>query len=72
MTDPDNARGLYNKFDVTRTDGSSGPGGRHEDCEYFVLDLDHDEFAAAALQAYADACESRYPQLAADIRYKIA
>lgn len=57
--------GLYNKFNVTRTDG---PGGKHDGCRYFVLDLNHDPFARAALIAYADACEGRCPELAADLR----
>lgn len=66
MGDP--TRGLYNKFVVRRTDGTDDIGGKHYGCEYFVLDRTHDKFAAAALRAYADACESEYPLLAADIR----
>lgn len=60
--------GLYQKYTVTRTDGSSGPGGKHEHCDYFVLDWKHDRFAIAAARAYADACESEYPDLAEDLR----
>lgn len=60
--------GLYRKFNVTRTDGSSAPGGKHEDCEYFVLDMTHDPFALPALTAYASACAVKYPPLAADLR----
>lgn len=67
----DRSRGLYNKFTVARTDGQSAPGEKHDECEYFVLDLTHDEFAAAALRAYADACEGQYPMLAADLRAKL-
>ena len=59
--------GLYQKYYVERTDGSSGPGGKHENCSYYVLDLVHDEFAIPALRAYAAACRGEYPQLAADI-----
>lgn len=66
----DKTRGLYNKFTVTRNDGSSEPGGKHHGCEYFVLDLTHDVHAAAALLAYADSCEADYPLLAADLRLK--
>lgn len=51
----DEKRGLYRKYDVKRTDGSSGPGGKHEHCAYFVLDLEHDPFAIPALRAYAEA-----------------
>jgi hypothetical protein len=60
--------GLYNKFRVERTDGKSAPGQKHDGCEYFVLDLDHDVFAIPALDAYADACEGEYPALAKDLR----
>jgi hypothetical protein len=69
MGDP--KRGLYNKFYVEREDGSSEPGGKHAGCDYFVLDLDHDPFAAPALRAYADACETEYPLLARDLRTKL-
>lgn len=63
----DRSRGIYHKFDVTRTDGSSEPGGKHHGCFYFVLDLDHDPHAKAALQAYADSCRADYPKLADDL-----
>ena len=58
------ARGLYNKFIVTRVDGTSAAGEKHDGCRYFVLDLNHDKFAAAALGAYAEACKHEYPLLA--------
>ena len=32
--------GLYHKFNVERTDGTSEPGKRHHGCDYFVLDSD--------------------------------
>lgn len=60
-------RGLYRKFEVTRTDGSSEPGKKHHRCRYFVLDVDHDQFSGAALKAYADACREKFPKLAKDI-----
>jgi hypothetical protein len=63
----DRKRGVYSKFVVTRADGSSGVGGKHENCSYFVLDLDHDEFAVPALKAYAKACKKKYPALARDL-----
>lgn len=70
--DPAQKRGLEaKKFEVTRCDGSSAPGGKHADCNYFVLDLTHDAFAPAALEAYADACEAKYPLLAQEIREKL-
>lgn len=64
----DKERGLYGKFNVSRIDGSSEPGGRHHGCDYYVLDVDHDPHAGAALMAYADSCERDYPKLAADLR----
>ncbi len=60
--------GLYKKFEVERSDGSSKPGGKHEFCDYFVLDWIHDPFAIPAARAYADACEKMYPELASDLR----
>jgi hypothetical protein len=66
MGDP--TRGLYEKFVVKRTDGKSEPGGKHEHCHYFVLDLDHDPHAKAALKAYAKSCRKQYPLLARDLR----
>ena len=62
---------LYRKFTVTRTDGKSAPGKKHDGCEYFVLDMTHDPHAASALAAYADSCESTHPTLAADLRERI-
>lgn len=64
----DESRGVYRKYDVTRTDGSSGPDGKHEKCSYFVLDLAHDDFALPALKAYAKACAKTHPALAEDIQ----
>ncbi len=65
MATPD---GLYEKFEVTRTDGRSAPGEKHDGCEYFVLDLDHDPHALPALKAYEDSCRADYPALADDIQ----
>jgi hypothetical protein len=59
--------GLYDKFSVERTDGTSAPGQKHDGCKYFVLDLTHDPFAAPAIRAYVDACRADYPLLARDL-----
>ncbi|MGR3316597.1 hypothetical protein [Roseovarius indicus] len=69
---PDKTRGLYNKFRVERADGKSAPGEKHDGCEYFVLDMDHDEHARAAIEGYVRSLEEaeEYPQLAADLRYR--
>ena len=64
----DSSRGLYNKYQVVRTDGSSAPGGRHAECEYFVLDMAHDPHARAAILAYAESCKSEFPLLSQDLR----
>lgn len=63
----DRNRGVYHKFNVTRTDGKSAPGQKHEGCFYFVLDCDHDPHAKAALEAYAKSCEADYQPLASDV-----
>ncbi len=60
--------GLYRKFEVRRTDGTDAPGGKHEDCTYFVLDATHDRHAKAALIAYAESCAQEYPVLSRDVR----
>lgn len=70
--DPETKTGLNrNKFQIRRTDGGSAKGGRHADCDFFVLDLQHDKFAKPALTAYAAACADEYPFLAKDIRDKL-
>ena len=67
----DTSRGIVpDKFAVTRGDGSSEPGGKHDGCDYFTIDVTHDPHAAVALRAYADACEADHPRLAADLRAK--
>ena len=63
--------GLYHKFIVSRTDGQDQMlGHKHYKCRYFVLDLDHDPYAEAALKAYAKACKKEYPVLASDLTEK--
>lgn len=68
---PDREAGLIDKFIVRRRDGSDREEGKHHKCRYFVLDLNHDKFAIAALTAYADACEQEFPALTRDLRKKI-
>ena len=63
--------GLYKKYKITRTDGSTEPGEKHHDCDYFVLDITHDPHAKAAILAYAASCEADYPHLARDLRAKL-
>ena len=64
--------GLYKKFEVTRTDGSSAPGGKHDGCEYYVLDFTHDKFAKPAMIAYAQACAEEYPVLAKELLDRVS
>jgi len=64
----DKERGLYPKFRIERTDGKSAEGEKHENCEYFVLDLTHDRYAIPALVEYARQCDrDGYRELAADL-----
>ncbi len=65
-------KGLYRKFDVSRTDGRDEPRHKHHGCRYFVLDLTHDPHSKAALLAYADSCEKDIPRLAEDLRHTAA
>ena len=64
-------RGLYRKFFVDRTDGRSAPGEKHDGCDCFVLDLDHDPHALPALRAYARSCRVAFPALARDLEIKL-
>ena len=66
------ARGLYRKYFVERTDGSSEAGKKHHDCEYFVLDMHHDKHAISALRAYILSCRKEYPALAENLSDKVA
>lgn len=69
---PAEKQGLFDKFKVLRRDGSSEPGEKHDGREYFVLDIDHDPHAKAALAAYADDVEATHPYLAKDMRARYA
>jgi hypothetical protein len=64
--------GLFKKFTVTRTDGSSAPGGKHENDQYFPLNITTDQHAMPAIAAYADSCAITQPVLAAELRAILA
>lgn len=66
---PDPEQGLYRKYNVERL---NDPTGKHRDCIYYVLDLNHDRHAVAALEAYAASCAEEYPTLAFDLRHTAA
>lgn len=66
----DKSRGLYpeGKFIVRRQDGSDNTGGKHDGCNYFVLDITHDPHAVPAIHAYsASARRDGYDLLANDL-----
>lgn len=60
---------LYGKFDVKRVDNAEeDPDSKHYlGCAYFVLDLDHDLYAAEAIRAYAIACAETHPILSDEL-----
>lgn len=64
----DRTRGLYPKYSVNRL---SDKIGKHNECEYFVLDLMHDKYAMYAIIAYANKCEQEFPELAKDLMEKV-
>lgn len=68
MTDPDKKRGLYTKFHVERL---VDPEGKHDNCFFFVLDVNHDVHSLKALMAYIESCKLDYPLLAKDLKGKI-
>lgn len=59
--------GLEDRYEVKRRDGSSDPGGKHENCRYFVLDIYHDRHALTALQAYIQSAQFEYTELCKDL-----
>ena len=67
MSTSDIARGLYNKFFVSRIDHSDVEGGKHHKCKYFVLDITHDPFAISAIETYAIECRNTHPRLSEDL-----
>lgn len=73
VSKPAKQQGVFRKFEVSRVDGSDHPGGKHHGCEYFVLDVTHDQHAKAALAAYAEACKETHHELSCDMveRYRL-
>ena len=68
----DTTKGLYRKFRIERTDGKSAEGEKHQNCDYFVLDLTHDKHAMPAIKAYIESCRREYPKLAQSLRNLLA
>lgn len=64
---PIDNRGLFDKFDVIRTDGQSEPGGKHRGCAYLVLDLVHDPVARQIARSAAASYAQLRPRFAAEL-----
>jgi len=60
-------RGIYNKYTVHKNDGTEDPRA-----DYFVLRIDSDIHARKAAIAYADSVREDNPNLAFDIRQRVA
>lgn len=58
---PTTANRLERRYSVQKV---NDPNGKHDECRYFVLDPQHDAYAATALRAYAEAVGG---ELASDI-----
>jgi hypothetical protein len=67
MSKTNEEQGLYRKFFIRRTDSSDVPGGKHDGCEYFFLDLTHDQYALETIAYYAQACKATHPELSKDL-----
>lgn len=65
----DRAIGMYRKFTVHR---NGDRYGKHDDCRYYVLDVNHDAYAIPAIRAYIDAAQEEFPLLAADLEALIS
>ena len=59
--------GIYNKYIVSKVAGPMEPGA-----EYFVLRIDSDPHARAAIKAYAQSIQKENPNLAFDLLRKVA
>lgn len=55
---------LHQKYVVTRLHDETG---KHDLCEFFVLDLGHDKHAQVALRAYAESVNAEDPGFAAEL-----
>lgn len=64
---PADARGLENRYIVSRSDGRDLPGGDRQDALLFVMDYRYDPTAWVAVASYAVCCEPHRPALARDL-----
>lgn len=58
-------KGIEVRYTVKK---KNDPTGKHDTCQYFVLDPLHDPLARGALMSYATAAEKEYPELAKELR----
>lgn len=63
MGDLEEPKGIYGKYEIRKTNGKD----LDPKAVYFVLRLDTDPFARAAMLRYAEACQDEAPELARDI-----
>lgn len=64
-TKEEREQGVVRKYNVVRLDDKFG---KHDTCDYFVLDPQHDRHAIPALRAYAESArEDRYIALANEL-----
>ena len=61
------SRGLYDKYEVIKLDSDIDP-----QADYFVLRMDTDPHARKAAIAYAESIQDENPNLAFDIRKRVA
>lgn len=61
------SEGLINKYCVTREDGRDVEGEKHDECQYFVLDLTHDPVARDCAVRYSRHIRRDDPELAQEL-----
>jgi Ni,Fe-hydrogenase III component G len=66
MSQDEKNKGLYQKYLVSRADGT-----QRDDAKYFVLRYDECPKARMALRLYATLQEKDYPQLAVDVKAEL-
>lgn len=68
----DKTKGWIRKYIVRRSDDTDQPGGKHDGCDLFVMDLTHDPLAIIPMLEYAyNANIAGYKPLAREIVQKV-
>jgi len=67
---PEEEKGLYFKYNVSRVDGRDCEGGNRENAKYFVLDYVNDPHSVVALRAYVQSLdqEGKFIKLSEDLK----